>query len=188
MSGGHAPETSHKGIALLIAVVALFLAFSELGANHAEKEMTAANIEASNLWAFFQAKAIRRTNIQVAAEQMETTLPTVTDSAQKSVLEKRIADWRATAERYASEPSTGEGQKELAARAKKSEERREVMKARNELFEIASAILQIAIVLASAMIITGTIALAWLAAGISVGALGLMALAIFAPSVVHYII
>ncbi len=52
---------SNKKIALLIAVIALFLALSETLGKGAQTESISKNVEASNLWAFFQAKSIRRT-------------------------------------------------------------------------------------------------------------------------------
>ena len=188
MSGhGHEPETNNKGVALLIAILALFLAFSEMGGNNAEREAQAYNLEASNLWAFFQAKTIRRTSVQVASEQVEAQLVAITDSAQREVMQKRIADWKKTADRYETEPETGEGRRELMARAKAAEEKREINKARNEIFELSSALLQIAIVLCSAMIITGIGALVWAASGLGVVSIALMALAIFSPGIVHHI-
>ncbi len=183
---GHV-ETNNKGIALFIAILALFLAFSEMGGSYAAREMQAFNIESSNIWAFFQAKTIRRTSVQVAAEQVEAQLVTITDPAQRAVMEKRVADWKQTADRYESEPETGEGRKELLARAKVAEDKRDTFKARNEFFEVSSAILQIAIVLCSAMIITGIGALVWAAAGLGVAALGLMYAAIMAPHLIHHI-
>ena len=51
---------SNKKIALLIAVIALFLALSETLGKGAQTEAISKNVEASNLWAFFQAKSIRR--------------------------------------------------------------------------------------------------------------------------------
>lgn len=186
MSGhGHEPETNNKGVALLIAVLALMLAFSEMGGNNAEREAQAHNLEASNLWAFFQAKTIRRTTVQVAAEQIEAQLVTITDTAQREVMQKRVTDWKRTADRYETEPETGEGRKELAARAKAAEDKRDTYKARNEVFELSSAVLQIAIVLCSAMIITGIAALVWIAAGLGVLSVGLMSIAMFAPGIVH---
>ena len=188
MSGhGHEPETNNKGVALLIAILALMLAFSEMGGNNAEREAQAHNLEASNLWAFFQAKTIRRTTVQVAAEQIEAQLVTITDSAQREVMQKRVSDWKRTADRYETEPETGEGRKELAARAKTAEDKRDTYKARNEIFELSSAVLQIAIVLCSAMIITGIAALVWVAGTLGVLSVGLMSLAIFAPGVVHFL-
>ena len=53
-----------KKIALLIAVIALFLALSETLGKGAQTESISKNVEASNLWAFFQAKTIRRTVVQ----------------------------------------------------------------------------------------------------------------------------
>lgn len=189
MSGhGHAePETNNKGVALLIAVLALMLAFSEMGGSNAEREAQASNLEASNLWAFFQAKTIRRTSVQVAAEQLEAQLVTLTDAAQRAVMEKRVADWKRTADRYETEPETGEGRRELMARAKAAEERRDLQKAKNELFEMSSAALQIAIVLCTAMIITGIAALTWIAGGLGLVAFGLMAVAMLAPQMAHHL-
>jgi hypothetical protein len=186
----HGPEvhTNNKGVALLIAILALFLAFSEMGGNNAEREAQAHNLEASNLWAFFQAKTIRRTSVQVASEQVEAQLVTITDPAQREVMQKRIADWKKTADRYETEPETGEGRRELMARAKVAEEKRDTNKARNEIFELSSALLQIAIVLCSAMIITGIGALVWAAGGLGLASIALMVLAIFSPGVIHHFI
>jgi len=58
---------SNKKIALLIAIIALCLALSETLGKGAQTESISKNVEASNLWAFFQAKSIRRTQIQTAA-------------------------------------------------------------------------------------------------------------------------
>ena len=188
MSGHDAveTETSHKGVALLIALLALCLAFSEMGGNNAERESQAHNLEASNLWAFFQAKTIRRTSVQLAAEQVEAQVPGVTDPALRESLEKRIAAWKKTADRYDTEPETGEGRKELAARAKAAEDKRDYQKSKNEIFELSSAILQIAIVLCSAMIITGIAALAWIAGGLGVVPIGLMLMGLLAPTMLGF--
>ncbi|WP_163535682.1 DUF4337 family protein, partial [Klebsiella pneumoniae] len=62
MSGGHgAVEGSNKRVALLISVLALFLAFSETLGKAAQTDALSANIEASNQWAYFQARTIRST-------------------------------------------------------------------------------------------------------------------------------
>ena len=52
---------SNKKIALVIAVLALFLAFSETLGKGAQTAALSQNIEASDLWNFFQAKTIRQT-------------------------------------------------------------------------------------------------------------------------------
>ena len=175
------PESGNKKIALLIAVLALLLALAEIGGKNAENEAVAKNIEASNLWAFFQAKTIRGTVVRTATEAMELDLADTTDAAARDRLQKRIEAWKATAARYDTEPETNEGRKELAARAKAAEQKRDDHKARNENFEIASGLLQIGIVVVSASIITGVTLLAFVGGGLGAVALGFMGLALFAP-------
>src|SRR6201995_4780265 len=92
----HAKEASeeNKRIALLIAVIALCLALSETLGKGAQTESISKNVEASNLWAFFQAKSIRRTTVQTAAEQAKLGLGlgTVSDDAAKAAVQKQIDD------------------------------------------------------------------------------------------------
>ena len=152
---------SNKKIALLIAVIALFLALSETLGKGAQTEAISKNVEASNLWAFFQAKSIRRTVVQATAEQAKLSLGAAGDEAAKAALQKQIDEWQKTAARYRSEPETGEGSEQLAERAKHAEHERDEATAKYHHYEIASAAFQIGIVLASATIITGMIVLAW---------------------------
>ena len=51
---------SNKEIALLISMLALFLAFSETLGKSAQTTAISDNVGASDLWDFFQAKTIRR--------------------------------------------------------------------------------------------------------------------------------
>jgi hypothetical protein len=180
-------SSQNKKIALLISVLALFLAFAETLGKSAQTAALSYNVEASNLWAFFQAKTIRMTVLRTAAEEMEIDLAGITDAALKAARQKRIDSWRATAARYDAEPETGEGRKELAERAKHAEERREKSMAKYHLFEVASAVLQIGIVLASATVITGILALAFLAGALGAGGVVLMALGLWLPDVAHII-
>jgi len=178
---------SNKGIALLIAVIALFLAFSETLGKSAQTESIARNVEAANLWAFFQAKTIRRTVVQTAAEQAKVGLGATSDDAQKSTINKQIDDWQKTAARYRSEPETNEGSEQLAARAKRSEEQRDLAMARYHNFELGSAAFQIAIVLASATIITGMVWLAWVSGLLALGGVAFVGLGLLAPEMFHHI-
>ncbi len=183
MSGSvETSQGSNKRVALLIALLALTLAFSEIGGKNAEQEAVAKNIEASNLWAFFQAKTIRGTTVRTAAEAMETELAGVTDEAARQRLAKRIESWKQTVMRYDSEPETNEGRKELAARAKTAEAQRDIAAARDDKFDIASGLIQIAIVISSAAIITGVGLLAVTGGLLGLAGIALMALAQFAPT------
>src|SRR3979411_3217305 len=166
MSAGHGPSEhgGNKGVALLISILALVLAFSETLGKGAQTAALAMNIEASNLWAFFQAKTIRQTVLRTAAEELNVSA----SSSESS--KKQIAKWRETAQRYQNEPETGEGRDQLAARRKEPEKKRDRSMAAYPHYELASAAVQIAIVLASASIITSMPVLVWIAGAL--GALG----------------
>ena len=178
---------SNKKIALVIAVLALFLAFSETLGKGAQTAALSENIAASDLWAFFQAKTIRQTVLRTAAESEAIKLPTTTDAAVKTAMEKQIDTWRKTIDRYESEPSTNEGRKELTKRAQESERQRDTNLAKYENYELASAAFQIGIVLASASVITGMLALVYGAAGLGVIGLMFTGLGLFAPETLEHI-
>ena len=138
----HAEHTEHiahsnKNVALLIAVLALFLAFSETLGKSAQTAALNHQIEASNLWNFFQAKNIRRTVTIVAAESAKSDAIVASDPAQKEALAKQIDNWTKTAERYRTEPEAGggkgEGTIELSRRALEEQD-----KARHDAGEISS--------------------------------------------------
>jgi hypothetical protein len=186
----HASHAAHsnKSIALLISVIALFLAFSETLGKSAQTSAISYNVEASNLWAFFQAKTIRMTTLQTAADTRKidaNAAANAADTAIKDAMAKQIDTWTKTAARYNDEPETGEGRKQLAERAKEAEHKRDTAMARYHHYEVASAAFQIGIVLASATIITGMIVLAWLSVGLAVAGLGFTAIGFFAPHAVH---
>src|ERR1700687_4903923 len=88
---GHKPaENQNKKIALLIVVIALFLAFSETLGKSAQTAGIELNIKASDTWNFFQAKTIRQTTLRAAAEAMAVEAATVTNNEAKAALAKQI--------------------------------------------------------------------------------------------------
>jgi hypothetical protein len=186
----HAEHAEHasgenRKIALLIAVIALCLALSETLGKGAQTESISKNVEASNLWAFFQAKSIRRTVVQATSEHAKLSLGTVSDDAAKAALQKQIDDWNKTASRYRSEPETGEGSEQLSERAKHAEHERDEATAKYHHYELASAAFQIGIVLASATIITGIIALAWISGILTLAGVVVTTLGVYAPHLLH---
>jgi uncharacterized iron-regulated membrane protein len=185
MSGHGHVDPSNKRIALIIAVMALFLAIAETAAKSAQTDALNYNVEASNLWAFFQAKTIRQTTVRTAADDLTITRDTVTDATVKAAMTKQIDAWRATAQRWETEPETQEGRRELSARALDAQKKRDVSYKRYHDYEIASAAFQIGIVLASATVITGAIVLAWFAGGLGLIGLGFMAIGLFKPGLIH---
>ena len=178
-------DPSHKKVALLIAILALILAFAGTLAKGAQTTALSSTIEAANLWSFFQAKTIRMTAVRTAAEAAEVELLRASSDQVQEALQKRIADWKQTAARYDSEPETQEGRKELAARAKAAEAKRDRTLAAYHHYEVASAAVQIAIVLASASIITAAPVLTWLGGGLGIVGIVFSLIGFFYPTAVH---
>jgi TRAP-type uncharacterized transport system fused permease subunit len=183
-----ATEAEDKRVALLIAVLALFLALSEAGAKNAEHRSTEQNIEASDLFNFYQARKIRQTVVETAAQQLEATAASVQDENTKALLGKQITDWKSISAHFEKDDKRPEDSLDaIQERAKVAQEKRERANRRLEHFEYASSALQISIVLASASIITGVVTLAWL--GIALGAIGaiIMALGYLAPTFLSFL-
>jgi hypothetical protein len=181
--GGHDTQRQNKRIALVIAVLAFLLAISEMAGKSAQTSALTSQIESSDLWNFFQAKNIRRTVTIVATESAKIDQALATDDARKTALQKQIDEWTKTAARYRSEPEAahglGEGTVELMRRAQEKEKERDRHLNRYHYFEYASAALQIGIVLCSAAVITGAMALVWLAGATGLIGIGLMVMGFF---------
>jgi hypothetical protein len=162
------------------------LALAELGAKSAQTEMIAKTVEASDSWNFYQAKSIRQTVIRSLAQSLETTAndPEQLNPQQKSL----IADWRKTADRYETDPTSGEGKKELSAHALELQHERDLAGVRYHIYEIASVALQISVVLASTAVVTEIIGFVILA-GIG-GTLGAIigGFGVIAPESIHHFI
>lgn len=185
----HAEHAAHsnKGIALLISVLALFLAFSETLGKSAQTEGISLNIKASDTWNFFQAKTIRQTALRTAAEGLQAQAAAVADETVKALMAKQIDAWQKTVARYDSDPKEKDGRKELRELAEHYEHDRDTQLARYHHYEVASAAFQIGIVMASATIITGMLVLAWVAGGLGIVGLVFMGIGLWAPHAVHLV-
>ena len=82
---GHVEAHGDKRVALLIAILALCLAVVETGAKSAQTEALTRNVEAANLWSFFQARTIRQTNVRTAVEQAELQKAGADDAARTAI-------------------------------------------------------------------------------------------------------
>jgi hypothetical protein len=156
----HAPaHASHETMfrrltAIYVGVVAMLLAIATLGGAEATKEMLNANIHASDTYAFYQAKNIRQTLYQISAAELELLASggaIAGDASPKAA--ELVKRYRDTVQRYESEPATGEGKKELMAKAKEWEHERDHAATQLPNFEYAEALFQIAIVLGSVAIV-----------------------------------
>ena len=153
-------EKFRNRAALLIAFLAALLAIGGLGGGNATDDMIFNNIRASDTWAFFQAKNVRQTLYEVAVEQLEADIARGGSAATPDQL-RRLADYRATIDRYESEPDPaapddplrGEGKRQLSAQAQSFEAARDRAVEQDSSFDFAEVLLQLALVLGSVAIL-----------------------------------
>ena len=126
----------------VIVVFAALLAINTyMGGSNSGKVLNN-TIDANNTWSFYQAKSIKGTLAEMARD----------DATARNDKEK-VARLQAKIDRYESDPATGEGKKELMAKAQKLEAERAVAKTRSPWYTFAGSLFQIAIVLLSASIL-----------------------------------
>src|SRR6187402_2837424 len=73
-AGHEQAEAFRKGVALWVAVLAVLLALTAMGHEQAARHAVLDNIHASDTYNFFQAKNIRQTDNQIAADQTQALL------------------------------------------------------------------------------------------------------------------
>jgi hypothetical protein len=167
MAGAHgAPVSSDKKKAFLISVFSLVLAIVHVFAQSYQTSYIATQVEMSNTWSFFQAKTIRQTVLKTAEEEMG-----VVANPKDAKVQTQLEEWRKNVDRYESEPSTGQGRKELAEKAKQLEKDRDRYLRVYHTLEMSAAMLELAILLESASIIVSVFFLG--VAAPLVGVLGL---------------
>ncbi|HEX9489721.1 MAG TPA: DUF4337 domain-containing protein [Stellaceae bacterium] len=168
----HSDERFRRGAAVFLGVLGMLLAIASLGGEHAVKESMNANILASDTYAFYQARNERQTAYQLAADTLEALLATRPDlpASVREPLNRRVTEYRATVQRYESDPATGSGKQELAAKAREFEAERDHAQRRDLNFDYARALLQIAIVLGSVSIVAASRPLLWLCALLAMAA------------------
>jgi len=146
-----------RWIGVYIGMLAVLLSIATMIGKNAEEDAAKANLDATNTWAFFQAKNIRREQFRVAAENMRLKLAENPQmpAAAKSMIEAGLAKYDKNIAMYTSDKKRNEGLDELWMRAKALEKTRDAALARGPYFDYGEAFLQIAIVLASVAIVTG---------------------------------
>jgi hypothetical protein len=145
----------------VITVLAALLAINTLVGGSNSSKILNNTIAANDTWSFYQAKSIKQTAYELAA--LQTT-------------NKELAvKWKAKADSYESDPVSGEGKKELMAKAKKLEAERADAKLRSPWYTYAGSLYQIAIVLLTASILAVNMRLFW--ASIVVGSVAIASMA-----------
>jgi len=154
----HADSNFRKLTGIYLGIVAMLLAITTLGGSNASKVMLNANIQASDIYGYYQSKYIRQTAYRLAADQLEAQLAanSAIPEAARAKMEERIKRWRATADRYETDPASGQGKKELLATAREWEAKRDRAALRDPNFDFAEALFQIAIVLGSVSIVAAS--------------------------------
>ena len=110
------------------------------------------------------------------------------DPPVKEDKEKQISDWRKTAARYRdTDPEKHESRKDIEHKVHEIEHERDTLFARYHNYEMASAALQIGIVLASASVITSMTLLAWFGFGVGMVGVALIGVGYFGPHVLHLV-
>ena len=149
--------------AITISILAALLAIGTLIANGVSSKVLTNTIRINDTYSFFQAKSIKQSLAEYEID----------DAVARSDA-KRADELRAKVARYESDPATGEGKRELLAKANVLEDERDAAKARSPYFSFASAALQIAIVLSSTAILAVSMEMLW--ASIACGIIGALLL------------
>jgi hypothetical protein len=151
-----------RWIGVYIGILAVILAICSMGGGNAAKEATLKNIEATNVWGFFQSKNMRRHVLRLEVDELELTVlsnPALTPEA-RTAIEAKIADYKKLDAELTSNPKTNEGLDELFNRGKALEAGRDTAMSQDPYFDYGEALLQIAIVLGGvALISTGSMLL-----------------------------
>jgi len=129
--------------ALIISVFAAIFSVNAFIQGQLNSGILNNTIKINDTWAFYQAKSIKQTQYELAADAIR-------DRDQQ-----KYAEYRATVERYETEP--GEGKRDLMTKAKSLETERDLAKKRSPWIGIAGSLMQIAIVLMTASILSAGI-------------------------------
>ena len=149
---------------LVIVFMALFLAGNTYLANNFSGIAQTNLLKASNTYGFYQSKSIKQS---IAEGQLE--------DAKRRKDTDRVEKLQAKIDRYESDPKTGEGKKELLAKAQAQEAARDEARLHGPWLTFAGMLFQLAIVLLSASILAVNNKM--YSASIAVGAVGLVLMA-----------
>jgi hypothetical protein len=142
-----------KRVALTTAIFAVVLAITSLGGNNAMKEMLLSQQQSSDQWSFYQAKALREHLYRSQKLRLEIDLiergsgmkPEVRERVEGMIKKMSEEEVRYNAEK-----------KEIEKEAKKLEHERDVNRSKDPYFDYGEVLLQIAIVMASVSILSGS--------------------------------
>ncbi|MBI4592617.1 MAG: DUF4337 domain-containing protein [Candidatus Rokubacteria bacterium] len=154
-----------RRVALTTAIYAVVLAIASLGGNNAMKEMLLAQQEATNQWAYYQAKVIREHLNRGNKLLMETQLaePSGIRAAERPKFESLARKFADEEKRMAAD------KKDIEKEARKFESLRDGNQTKDPYFDYAEVLLQIAIVTASVSILSNSRSMFWFSMALAIG-------------------
>ena len=156
-------EQTKERTGWIITFLAAFLAITSLLDGGNSSQILDNTIEANNVWSFYQAKSIKQSLAEITY-----------DNAVRNGDRRKAEIMKAKIERYESEPSSGEGKKELMAKARAIEAERAVAELRSPWYTYSNAFYQIAIVILAASMLTLSKKMYWIGIGLGAFAVLLM--------------
>ena len=135
---------------MVISVFALILAVNSWYGGKLSSTVLNNTISANNVWAFYQAKSIKQTLTEMRYDDAVAAKDT-----------KKAEALKAKIDRYESDPETGEGKKELMAKARKLEADRDLAKKSTPWIGYANTLYQLSIVVLSASILAVSMSMFW---------------------------
>ena len=166
------PEHHHGGaegplvlpVSITISIMAVLVAGATLFSHRAHTEELLLQSQATDQWAYYQAKNGRYHGLQVAADLMDTMIP-----RDKEKAEAKLKKYEKEIERYDSD------KEDISEKAKELEKERDLASRRADRYDGGEALLEIGLVICSITLLTRR-KLFWFS-GMFIGVLG-VALAI----------
>jgi hypothetical protein len=140
---GHSAEPWTLPIAVTMSILAVLVAMATLLGHRSATEELLLQTQATDQWAYYQAKNIRLHEMQVAADMLEGLAPA--DKAKTEALREKYLK---EVERYESDKG------DISDKAKELEAERDLASRREDRFDAAEVILEIGLIICSLTLIT----------------------------------
>jgi len=169
----------HVKKAITISILAMVLAFTTLGSSKTTKLVSVGNIQISNTNTLYEFRILRQLVMGASVDILGGELDSLEIGQDKLLKSKRLKTVQETIDRYQQEIANLESdsrrddnKQDLQLQLNELKTQVQVAKNKNEWFENAEVILQIAIVLVSASIVAAGTVLFW--SGITLGVIGFL--------------
>jgi uncharacterized protein DUF4337 len=159
--GKHEESPLTLPVAVTMSILAVLVAIATLLGHRAATEEIMLQTQATDQWAYYQAKNIRLHEMQIVVDLLGTLAPADKEKA------------RAMQEKYQKEVERYESDKDdISEKAKELEKERELASKREDRFDAGEVILEIALIVCSLTLLTNK-KIFWFS-GMGIGILGLV--------------